>query len=389
MKTTLLSTLFLAAPLQAGLLPITEHVDIRWRWDSSNGWACQAVTDSNGELARDPRDVFLALSDKPYSAANPANSGARFIQPSTAAFSFTGVLPGQPLWIAVQGTPGMGEAWPGLENNQPAGTFGSYIPADLRVSQTTARPWIRISLESYTPPHGVNASFSLWTSSGSTPRVWMSTRDISVVNAYHYAEGTHTHLNWGFSALGIHRVGLKASAFSGPGATNPTGYSTAQTLTFAIGPFARWQASHFDNDALDDPEVSGPDADPDRDGMINLVEHAFGLDPHNGSSAPVGNGLGLPEISLVKEGGVFYEVLKFPRRRAGSQISPLIYQPQFSGTPSGDWSGDGISLTVEDFPAGLFGLNVEWELVTCRRNVGTAPPARSFARVVVALGGAG
>jgi hypothetical protein len=155
-------------PLHAGLISIGEHVDIRWRWESSAVWSCQAVTDSSGEIARESSSVFFSLSDKPNVSGNPAISGARVSQPASAAFAFTGVPVGEPLWIAVQGTPGIGEAWPGMENNQNAGTFGSYIPADSRVSQTTPRPWIKISLVSYVPPPGTAACFSLWnTSTGS------------------------------------------------------------------------------------------------------------------------------------------------------------------------------------------------------------------------------
>ena len=225
----LLSVIFAAtAPLHAGLTSLGEHVDIRWRWEAPGGWTCQAITDSNGEAAYATDGVFLPLADKPYAAGNPANSGARFTQPASAAFAFTGVPAGQPLWVAVQGTPGVGEAWPGLENNQEAGTFGSYIPNDTRVSQSLARPWIRISLDGYTPPPGTNAYFSLWnTTSGSPPTVWMSTFESGTVNDYFYAEGSHNHLSWGFSAPGIHRVRLKASAFAGPGETNPTGSSLA------------------------------------------------------------------------------------------------------------------------------------------------------------------
>lgn len=383
MRTKLLLHILLAPSVFAGLSPVDEHVDIRWRWEPPGGWTCQIVTDSNGEILRHPDEVFFVLSDKPYAAANPSNSGARFTQPSSPAFSFTGVPAGQPLWVAVQGTPGIGEAWPGFDNNQSAGTFGSYIPSDLRVSQTTARPWIRISLDHYTPPHGTNASFSLWTTSGSMPRVWMSTHDPSVSNDYFFAEGTHTHLNWGFSKPGIHRVGLKASAFAGPGATNPTGTSTTHTLTFAIGPFARWQASHFDAQAIAIPTISGASADPDRDGMKNLVEFAFGLDPNSGGTLPIEDGLGMPRFTVSEGPGGMLEVLSYPRRRAGSQISPLIYQAQFLDETTGEWSQDGVTTTAEDFSGPLSRLNPEWEWVTSTRSAGVTGQPRGFARVLV------
>jgi hypothetical protein len=38
---------------------------------------------------------------------------------------------------------------------------------------------------------------------------------------------------------------LSASAYQGPGKTNPTGESEIFTVTFAIGPIAQWQAANF------------------------------------------------------------------------------------------------------------------------------------------------
>lgn len=374
-----------AAPLHAGLTSLGEHVDIRWRWEAPGGWTCEAVTDSNGEVAYAVDAVFLPLSDKPYAAGNPADSGARFTQPASAAFAFTGVPAGQPLWVAVQGTPGTGEAWPGLENNQEAGTFGSYIPDDPRVSQSTARPWIRISLDGYTPPPGTNAHFSLWnTTSGSPPTVWMSTFESGTLNDYYYAEGSHNHLSWGFSAPGIHRVRLRASAFAGPGETNPTGSSPPFTLTFAIGPFAQWQAAHFSGGELDDAAICGPGADPDRDGMQNVVEFAFGFDPRSGLATPESPGLGMPKLSVVEESGTFYQVLEYPARRAGAQVYPLLYLPEFSSDM--DWQTEGITTVTADFPPELDALNGVWEKTTSRRPVGSVVPDRGFGRVGLTSG---
>jgi surface-anchored protein len=212
----------------------------------------------------------------------------------------------------------------------------------------------------------------------------MSTFDGATLNDYYYAEGSHTHMSWGFSTPGIHRVRLKASAFAGPGATNPTGLSAVHTLTFAIGPFAQWQATHFTNTELDDPTVCGPDADPDHDGMKNLVEFGFGFDPRSGAAAPVSEGLGLPEMSLAEEAGTVYQVLEYPARRAGSQVSPMSYIPQFSHDM--DWQSDAISTTTEDFPSELDALNGVWEKVIARRAITPGTPSTGFGRVGVDFG---
>jgi len=378
-RTVLLSIILATAPLNAGLIAIGKHADIRWRWDASAGWTCLVIDDGGVEVAHDPQDVYFPLSDKPYAGFDAANSGARSIQSTNAAFAFIGVQPGQPFWRAVQGTPGNGEAWPGIENNQEAGTFGSYIPADSRVSQTNARPWIKVSLVGYTPPPGNDGHFSLWnTTTGKPPTVWMSTHDTDVINDYYYSEGSHTHMNWGFSSLGVHRVSLKASAFAGPGANNPTGESATYTFTFAIGAFAQWQASHFSASELDDPLVCGPQADPDRDGMNNRIEFGFGFHPRQASMVPIATGLGLPRMSLEPDG----EVLRYPRRRAGAQWSPLAYHPRFSRDLS-TWHANGVTTTTADFPAEQAALNAVWEMVEARRPADVGNDGRGFARVAV------
>jgi hypothetical protein len=51
--------------------------------------------------------------------------------------------------------------------------------------------------------------------------------------------------------------------------------------------FTTWRATNFTPDELADASVSGPNADPDHDGIVNLLEFALGGLPKNGGSAPV------------------------------------------------------------------------------------------------------
>jgi hypothetical protein len=48
--------------------------------------------------------------------------------------------------------------------------------------------------------------------------------------------------------------------------------------------FTNWQAQHFNSAQLADPLISGPLADPDRDGHSNLIEYAMGLSPTSHSA---------------------------------------------------------------------------------------------------------
>lgn len=370
-------------PLHAGLVPLGEHVDIRCHF-VDGAWSNVLRVDSR-PAPYDPSEAFLPLSDKPV-ASDPAVSGARQVQPFSSSFAFTGAQSGEPIWTAVQGTPGIGEVWPGFDNDQAAGTFGSYIPDDPRVSQENPRPWIKITLAGYQPPPGKTSHYSMWNStSGQPPTVWMSTFDANVENAYYLAEGSHTHVWWGFTAQGIHKISLRSSAFLGPGATNPTGPGDPFTVIFAVGTVARWQAGWFDAAELDDPAISGLFADADGDKLPNFIEYAFGTHPRLGGAVPLADGLGLPSFSLVEENGTVYQTLTYPRRRAGERLDPDIYRPEFADSPAGPWSDGGVSTTATDFPPSQDALNADWELVTSRRPVPSGDSS-GFARVAVTPG---
>jgi surface-anchored protein len=392
MKSAISLLHLLATCAHCGLTPIGGHVDIRCHYESGSWNVGLRTSDFTSDPNNAPDGIFqptaaaLALADKPYVNGSPASSGSRFPQPASSAYTFTGAAPGEPIWLAVQGTPGIGEAWPGFDNDQPAGTFGSYIPTDSRVPQGNARPYIRISLVDYQPPHGKTSHFSMWNStSGQPPTIWMSTFDSSVENSYYYAAGTHNHMWWGFTATGIHRVTLQASAFLGPGETNPTGPGDPFTLIFAVGTVARWQAAWFDAAELDDPAISDLFADADRDGHSNFLEYAFGTHPRLGGPVPLAEGIGLPMFSLVGENGTIYQTLVYPRRKTGARIHPEIYQPLFSDSPQGPWTQDGVNTTISEFPPVQTALNADWELATSRRPVPVGE-SKGFARLAVIPG---
>lgn len=376
---TLLLGAALCLPLHAGLQSLGVHLDVRSEY-VDGAWENKLRVDGPPGFW-EPSLVFLPLSDRATSL-----SGARATQPSSSLFTFTGASPGDPLWRAAQGSPGIGDVWPGFDNDQSGGTFGEYIPADSRVSQSTARAWIKVSLVNYTPPPGKSSHFSMWnSSSGNPPTIWMSTAEPPADNAYYYTEGGHTHVWWGFTALGVHKLTLSSSAYLGPGQTNPTGAGDPFTLIFTTGTVAAWQATWFNADELDDLAISGLDADPDKDGIVNLIEYAFGTNPRLGGAVPTSEGLGLPTFSLLEEEGIFYQTLTYPRRREGDRLFPEVYEAQFSTNLAGDWSDANVETIASDFAPPLDGLNDEWELVVSRRPVPEGSD-RGFGRVSVTAG---
>lgn len=206
-------------------------------------------------------------------------------------------------------------------------------------------------------------------------------------DSFLYAAGPQVHTNQGFGALGIYWFRFAATAYSGPGQSNPTAESGVYAVTFAVGPVANWQAAYFTGSELENPIVCGLAADPDADGMNNLLEFTFGFDPRNGRRLPVSNGLGLPVFSIETEGDNTYQVLEFPRRRAESLTDPTVYVAGFSGLKnSGGWH-TAATETAADFTGGPVRLNVVWEKVRARRALPLGEEAAGFGELRLTHGG--
>ncbi|MGI9240114.1 MAG: hypothetical protein ACR2RV_04905, partial [Verrucomicrobiales bacterium] len=155
-------------------------------------------------------------------------------------------------------------------------------------------------------------------------------------------ENGHDHANGGFSDLGLYVVSLGARAYLGPGMSNPT-QSEPMPVVFAVGTYAIWQATHFELSELLDPEVSGDHADPDNDGLLNMVEYALNTSPVVADRGPMEAGVGSwGTPAVLVEGDRL--AIEFVRRR--EDTNPQIrYRAVFSGSlEDGDgWQGSGVA----------------------------------------------
>lgn len=146
--------------------------------------------------------------------------------------------------------------------------------------------------------------------------------------------------------------------------------------------FSDWQPAYFTPDQIADATVSGPDADPDADGIPNLPEFAFNLDPTYPEPAVMtaDTGVrGLPLIQLALVGDADKRLtVEFVRRTAASGAG-LTYTVQYTDNldpASARWEAGGTESVAA--------INARWERVkvTDTVAVGSATPSR-FARVVV------
>jgi len=120
--------------------------------------------------------------------------------------------------------------------------------------------------------------------------------------------------------------------------SNSTAYnlaaSTSAAVTIHDTPFNTWLLAEFGTNA-NNPAISGPLADPDGSGIVNLLAYALYLNPN----AP--NATGLPTPQLNPMCGCL--TLTYTKVIAAAD---LIYTPEAASNPGGPWSTNGIAQTV-------------------------------------------
>lgn len=119
--------------------------------------------------------------------------------------------------------------------------------------------------------------------------------------------------------------------------------------------YASWQQECFTPEQLNDPTVAGLSSDPDHDGMVNLLEYAFVLDPLASEMSGA-----LPEVGTSLVEGESHLTLTFRRRKGAADLGYAVEDSsnliewarvvvtETSVVDHGDWE----MVTVRD-PAGL------------------------------------
>lgn len=111
----------------------------------------------------------------------------------------------------------------------------------------------------------------------------------------------------------VFKGAMLGALFEAPGGGGAAGYSA-------------WVGSHFSEAEQGDASVSGPEADPDGDGIENLVEYALGLDPRQ----PGVDGLPVTGLGSFTVGGETDQYLILEVTRPDS-IEDVGYEVQVAG----------------------------------------------------------
>ncbi len=141
-----------------------------------------------------------------------------------------------------------------------------------------------------------------------------------------------------------------------------------QAVVTVASAFTTWQAANFTPLELANSTISGDTADPDGDGLNNLLEFAFGLAPKTASST------GAPTSAVQNISGFDYLTLTFRRR---APALDLAYAVQTSGDLSGAWAGGAVQ--VGSATANGDGT----ETVTFRDSTALSAGAKRFLRLQV------
>ena len=151
------------------------------------------------------------------------------------------------------------------------------------------------------PANSVTAQFTL---SGFVPGA-------STATVYQYGKSNDLN-NADFSTGTLSGV---SGSFSG---TFPSYSMTVLDLARPATPYTTWQSSHFTAAQLADPAVSGDFADPDEDGIVNLLEYALNLDPLTASRA------GLPVAAPATQNGTTNLTLTYTEVKAATDLTYVV-----------------------------------------------------------------
>lgn len=125
------------------------------------------------------------------------------------------------------------------------------------------------------------------------------------------------------------------------------GTAYTASVTVADKPYDAWRFSKFTTPQLANAVVSGPTADPDADGIPNLLEYAFAREPLTADSPAV-----LPAAAIGLDGRLTLTYFQAASR------PDLVFTPEWTSDLTGTWQSSATYLTEISRTAAVGGESV-------------------------------
>ncbi len=276
-------------------------------------------------------DHFTATNQQVFIVGN---TNAKLTIPANANYAFLG-SPGAPVWILPQSQnitlPYLGTS----AEDIPLGVFNGPLNFEL------------ISVEG-------PGNFFAWANSGAgqPPTVkFISTNGVvsTQYNVMNPLTGSHEHYNWGFSTNGLYRITFRVTGQRIGESTNIIGKEVAWAFQILpLRPWENWVSTNWLPATA--TNIAGAGADPDGDGIVNLLEYAFGNDPNFALHTNA------PAVTFVNDSGTNYGALRYVHAtnatdltldvRASSTLNGFI--ESLTNTVSIVTNGNTETVTVRD-----------------------------------------
>jgi alpha-L-arabinofuranosidase len=135
-----------------------------------------------------------------------------------------------------------------------------------------------------------------------------------------FTPGTHVGKSYSYGKPNdLSDTGMTVADFNeAASAFNYTFPSYSMTVLVIKSQYAAWRDLAFTPTELADVAVSEDNADPDREGIANLMEYALGLPPKTASTS------GLPTVGRQVISGKAYQTLSFTKIRALTDVSYVV-----------------------------------------------------------------